>query len=553
MIATRVALAAGRLLIGGLALPIVVATASAVSPLPPVQTVFVIAMENHNWTQPTPGSSPQQVFGNTAAPYVNSLVTPGNANAAPVAYATHYYNAGIGVHGSEPNYIWAEAGTDFGVHTDNDPSSGSGNIFTAPHLTAQLNAAGIAWKNYQEDVQYSSGPTHSASGSGVAVNPYNSSTQYYYAVKHNPVAFFSDTQTQNTYSLTNFFHDLTNNTIGRYNWITPDQFNDMHSALTGGFTYHGTAYTGDQAALAQGDNFLSKIIPQIMASSAYQSNGLIIIWWDESEGGDTTSYAIPEIIISPLAKGNAYSSTLEYSHSSDLKTVEEIFGLTNLVNTIPTAETKASGSGYNNVATVNDFADLFAGLPAIGVQQPAGTTLTNALTSVNFGAVIVGSNTVTKTFVVTNAGSGSLTLSGLALRGANPAEFAVSGLALPATINAAASATFQVAFTPATNSARTATLQLTNSDTTASPFVVNLTGQGTVVMPTAFTIGKTGNGITLSFTAGTNQSYRILASDHLETPLSNWTQVATGIAVSNAVLFVDGSLNASRFYRAVSP
>ena len=37
-----------------------------------------------------------------------------------------------------------------------------------------------------------------------------------------------------------------------------------------------------------------------MASEAYKDNGAIIIWWDESEGGDTTNYTIPEIVISPL-------------------------------------------------------------------------------------------------------------------------------------------------------------------------------------------------------------------------------------------------------------
>ena len=321
--------------------------------------VFVIAMENHNFTQPNPTSSPQQILGNTAAPYINSLLTPGNANAASVSYAARYYNAGNGVHPSEPNYIWAEAGTDFGVHTDNDPSAGSGNIFTGPHLTRQLNAAGIPWRNYQEDVQLSSGPTHSASGTSTTViNPYYGTGQYNYAVKHNPMAFFNDTPNQNVSALTQLTADLNNNTVGRYNWITPNQYNDAHSTLSAGFTYHGTHYTGDQAAVAQGDNFLSLIVPQIMASQAYQNNGAIILWWDETEGGDTTSYTIPEIIISPLAKGNAYASSVALSHSSDLKTMEELFGLTFLNNSIPSGETAATG-GYNTVAAVNDLRDLF--------------------------------------------------------------------------------------------------------------------------------------------------------------------------------------------------
>src|SRR5262249_13913830 len=75
---------------------------------PTIGPVFVIAMENHNWTQPGSQTSPGQIFGNPAAPYINSLVTPGNPNSQFVSYASNYQNAGIGIHPSEPNYIWAE-------------------------------------------------------------------------------------------------------------------------------------------------------------------------------------------------------------------------------------------------------------------------------------------------------------------------------------------------------------------------------------------------------------------------------------------------------------
>jgi hypothetical protein len=64
-----------------------------------------------------------------------------------------------------------------------------------------------------------------------------------------------------------------------------------------------------------------------MASQAYQSDGAIIIWCDETEGSnaDDFSHTMPEIVISPLAKGNGYASPLNYTHSSDLKTMQEIF------------------------------------------------------------------------------------------------------------------------------------------------------------------------------------------------------------------------------------
>ena len=99
-----------------------------------------------------------------------------------------------------------------------------------------------------------------------------------------------------------------------------------------------------------------------MASSAYKNNGVIIIWWDETEAGDNASFTIPEIVISPLAKGNAYASSVEYNHSSDLKTMEEIFHLAQVNNPIPLNETNFNG-GFNNVATVNDLSDLF--LPGV--------------------------------------------------------------------------------------------------------------------------------------------------------------------------------------------
>ena len=101
--------------------------------------------------------------------------------------------------------------------------------------------------------------------------------------------FFTDTQNKNVYPLTQFWTDLTNNAIGRYNWITPDEYNEMHSSLADGFTYHGVHYTGNQAAIAEGDNFLSIIIPKIMASQAYQDHGVIIIWMDETESSDDTN------------------------------------------------------------------------------------------------------------------------------------------------------------------------------------------------------------------------------------------------------------------------
>ena len=47
------------------------------------------------------------------------------------------------------------------------------------------------------------------------------------------------------------------------------------------------------------------------------------------------------------------------NHSSDLKTMEEIFRLPALHNPIPEDETNVTGKGYNTVESVNDLGDLF--------------------------------------------------------------------------------------------------------------------------------------------------------------------------------------------------
>jgi phosphatidylinositol-3-phosphatase len=346
-----------------------------------IKTVFVIAMENHNWTQPanqfTGGI--QQIYQNPNAPFINSLVN-GNAFALvndqvvhiseEVAYATNYHSVlatpdgnNPHIHPSEPNYIWAEAGTNFGVLNDNDPYRvpGGTNQDTSLHLAALLTQAGKTWRSYQEDIDLtrdSSGqltnvplpenqwtvPLKSFSGVFASgVNQFNGSAQYNYAAKHNPQVFFTDTNGGNDATPANplsaqyaplqqFFTDLANDTVAHYNWITPNQFNDMHTALAAGYK----GLTGDAAKIKQGDDFLAQVIPMIMASNAYKNHGAIIIWWDESErdgvatdNPDDFNHTIGEIVISsrahPNVNGVPYASPINYTHSSDLRTMQEIF------------------------------------------------------------------------------------------------------------------------------------------------------------------------------------------------------------------------------------
>ena len=277
------------------------------------------------------------------------------------------------------------------------------------HLTGLLQTAGVTWKSYQEDTNLlntngsnanlggtlTSTPAPQAvwtvplsSFSGEApsyVNPYNGSNQWNFACKHDGSLFFPDTNGSSADTpdttpsnpavshyapLQQLATDLTNNTVARYNVITPDQYNDMHTPLNNGFMYHGTLYTGDLAQIAQGDNFLSKLVPQIMASKAYKDNGMIVIWTDETEGTnrDDFNHTLMEIVISPLAKGNAYGSTVNLTHSSDLVTMQKIYHVA--ANT---------ASGYLNDAAnpSNDSGALAGSAPGFGTAT--GTDLSDLL------------------------------------------------------------------------------------------------------------------------------------------------------------------------------
>jgi hypothetical protein len=364
-----------------------------------IKTVFVIAMENHNWTQPanqfTGGI--QQIYLNPNAPFINSLVN-GTAVAVingsevnisqQVAFATAYHNVlstpsgnNPDIHPSEPNYLWQEAGTNFGVLNDNDPFSGGTNQNTSLHLVSLLTQAGKTWKSYQEDIDLTPNaanqltnvvlprfdwfvPINSFSGvfAPGTTNQFNGSNQYNYAAKHNPMVFFTDSNGGNNATPSNplssqyaplqqLFTDLAQGTVADYNWITPDQFNDMHTTLSAGYK----GLTGDPAKILQGDDFLRQVVPAIMASEAYKNHGVIVIWFDESESDgvsgddpDNFSHTIPEIIISDRAHANVnglpYASSVNFTHSSDLRTWQNIFHV---------------GPYLGDAANATDLSDLF--------------------------------------------------------------------------------------------------------------------------------------------------------------------------------------------------
>jgi hypothetical protein len=258
--------------------------------MPPVQTVFIIVLENHDWVD---------FRGSTNAPYLNNTLLP------MAAYCEGYYNP-PGLHPSLPNYLWFEAGTNFGILDDRGPASGHQN--STNHLVTLLNSAGISWKAYQEDI----------SGTTVPLDYTNA-----YAPRHNPFVYFDDvTGTNNPnypYGIAHirpyseFASNLTNNTVARYNFITPNLCNDGHDSCAPLYN-----------PVRQSDSWLAAEIPKILNSHTYQNGGALFITWDESDNVDGP---IGMVVLSPLARGGGYTNHIQYTHSSLLRTFQEIFGV----------------------------------------------------------------------------------------------------------------------------------------------------------------------------------------------------------------------------------
>src|SRR5207248_6271506 len=218
-----------------------------------IKTVWIIVMENHNWSQ---------IKGSKYAPYINSLLPA-------ASHAEQYFNP-PGIHPSLPNYLWLEAGTNFGILDDNPPSVNHQS--TAQHLVTLLQNAAtpISWKTYQEDISGTDCPLVSSGE---------------YAVKHNPFVYFDDVTNSldptsanciaHVRPFSELAHDLASGNVARYNFITPNLCDDMHDSCK---PLHN--------AIKQGDTWLSVNLPTILNSAAYKAGGVVFITWDEAAKGD---------------------------------------------------------------------------------------------------------------------------------------------------------------------------------------------------------------------------------------------------------------------------
>ena len=312
--------------------------------------VFIIELENKGFDKTWGSGSP--------ATYLNGTLRPQGQ------LLTQYY--GIG-HASLDNYIAEISGqapnqdtqadcptfSDF-VSTGTDPNGqelGRGCVYPANVKTVsdQLTAAGKTWRAYQEDIGNS--PTepktcrHPAIGADDTTRTARVGDMY--ATKHDPFVYFHsiiDDQAScdaNVVGTDAFGNDLASEaTTPNYSFITPNLCHDGHDT---------PCVDGQPGGLVSADQFLHDVVPGILASPAFAHDGLLVITFDEADGGDSTSCcntppspnaAQPGgggpgggrvgalLISSEVAAGT--QNAAPYNHYALLCSVENLFGLSHL-------------------------------------------------------------------------------------------------------------------------------------------------------------------------------------------------------------------------------
>jgi hypothetical protein len=334
--------------------PASAAAPAARAALPPIRHVFLLLLENQSYRDTFGARSP--------APYLARTL------AAQGALLTQYYAIG---HASLGNYVALVSGQapneatqlDCPTFADFKASApgldahgqlrGSGCVYpvSVPTLPDQLEAAGLTWKAYMEDMGKDPARERSTCGHVALGGPETTSLASRsdgYAAKHNPFVYFHsiiDNQPRcdsHVVDLAQLPQDLASAaTTANYIFITPNLCNDGHDPQ---------CVDGRRGGLTAIDEFLRNWVPQIERSTAFRADGLLVITFDESDGvGVEGSGAccgeqplagakyqpgfngpgggrVGAVVLSPFVKPGTVSA-VPYNHYSLLRTVESIFAL----------------------------------------------------------------------------------------------------------------------------------------------------------------------------------------------------------------------------------
>ena len=335
-------LAAFVLLLAGLPAAAAAGPGTASPYLPPAHHVFVVNLENKGFDETWgPGS---------AAPYLSTTLRDQGV------LLTQYYGT---AHNSQPNYAAQISGQGPNPQMQGDcqvyssfvgagtvapgQAVGQGCVFPAsvPTIADQMQAAGLSWKGYMEDM--GTPCRHPALNQPDDTQQARVGDQY--AARHNPFVYFSSITgspscAQRDVDLAQLPQDLQSiTTTPNLAYITPDLCHDGHDS---------PCVDGQPGGLVSADAWLQQWIPQITGSPAFRQDGVLIITFDESDGPQSDASAccgegpgpntplpgiaglgggrVGALVISPFVRPGTWSTT-PYNHYSLLASLEDLFGL----------------------------------------------------------------------------------------------------------------------------------------------------------------------------------------------------------------------------------
>ena len=113
----------------------------------------------------------------------------------------------------------------------------------------------------------------------------------------------------------------------------------------------------------------------------------------------------------------------------------------------------------------------------IGIQQPAGSDLTDGAAKKSFGTLKVGKTGKTRVFTITNTGTADLTGLSIKKDGVRKSDFIVGALGA-SSLAPGASTTFKVSFKPSAKGTRKAAIHILSNDESEASFDIQLAGEG---------------------------------------------------------------------------
>jgi phosphatidylinositol-3-phosphatase len=220
------------------------------------------------------------VIGSRSAPFLTRL-------GRSCGIATNYFAI---THPSLPNYLAATSGSTWNVVDDGSPSS---HPVAGPSIFAQIAAAGLTWRSFEESMP----------------KRCDLSSTGKYAVKHNPAAYYVGVRSDcSRWDVP--LQALRVDALPSFSFVTPNICNDMHSC-----------------PVATGDRWLQGFVQSLVAGASYRAGDTVLfITFDEGEG---SSNRVATVVVAPSTRPGTVSA-VRFDHYSLLATSEKLLQLPRL-------------------------------------------------------------------------------------------------------------------------------------------------------------------------------------------------------------------------------